>query len=45
MGYPWSTVAFTALGSLAVLVLHRGNIARLVRREESRIQLGRARRA
>ncbi len=45
MGYPWSTVAFTALGSLAVLVLHRGNIARLVRREDSRIQLGRARRA
>jgi acyl phosphate:glycerol-3-phosphate acyltransferase len=42
---PWSSVAFTALGSLAILVLHRGNIARLIRHEESRIQLGRARRA
>lgn len=42
---PWSSVAFTALGSIAILVLHRGNIARLIRREESRIQLGRARRA
>ncbi|MGE0027451.1 MAG: glycerol-3-phosphate 1-O-acyltransferase PlsY [Thermoleophilia bacterium] len=45
MGYPWSTVVFTGLGSLAVLVLHRGNLRRLARREESRIQLGRARRA
>jgi len=44
MDYPWSTVAFTAVGSLAVLVLHRGNLRRLARREESRIQLGRARR-
>jgi glycerol-3-phosphate acyltransferase PlsY len=42
---PWSSVAFTALGSIAILVLHRGNIARLIRHEESRIQLGRARRA
>jgi glycerol-3-phosphate acyltransferase PlsY len=45
MGYPWSSVAFAAAGAAAVLVLHRGNIARLLRREESRIQLGRARRA
>ncbi len=45
MSYPWSTVVFTGLGSLAVLVLHRGNLRRLARREESRIQLGRARRA
>jgi glycerol-3-phosphate acyltransferase PlsY len=42
---PWSSVAFTALGSIAILVLHRGNMARLIRHEESRIQLGRARRA
>jgi glycerol-3-phosphate acyltransferase PlsY len=42
---PWSSVIFTLLASLAVLVLHRGNIARLLRHEESRIQLGRARRA
>jgi glycerol-3-phosphate acyltransferase PlsY len=45
MGYPWSSVAFAAAGAVAVLVLHRGNIARLLRREDSRIQLGRARRA
>jgi glycerol-3-phosphate acyltransferase PlsY len=45
MGYPWSSVAFAAAGAVAVLVLHRSNIARLLRREESRIQLGRARRA
>jgi acyl phosphate:glycerol-3-phosphate acyltransferase len=42
---PWSSVAFTALGSIAILVLHRGNMARLIRHEESRIKLGRARRA
>ena len=42
---PWSSVAFTTLGSIAVLVLHRGNIVRLLRHEESRIQLGRTRRA
>ena len=40
---PWSSVIFVTLGSTAVLVLHRGNIARLLRHEESRIQLGRAR--
>jgi glycerol-3-phosphate acyltransferase PlsY len=42
---PWSSVIFVTLGSIAVLVLHRGNMARLLRHEESRIQLGRARRA
>jgi glycerol-3-phosphate acyltransferase PlsY len=42
---PWSSVAFVTIGSVAVLVLHRGNMARLLRHEESRIQLGRARRA
>jgi glycerol-3-phosphate acyltransferase PlsY len=42
---PWSSVIFTLLASIAVLVLHRGNIARLLRHEESRITLGRARRA
>ena len=42
---PWSSVIFTPLASIAVLVLHRANITRLLRREESRIQLGRARRA
>lgn len=45
LGEPWSSVIFTLLASIAVLVLHRGNMARLLRHEESRIQLGRARRA
>ena len=44
MDYPWSSVVFVALGSAAVLVLHRDNLRRLARREESRIQFGRARR-
>lgn len=45
MGYPWSSVIFTALGSAAVLVLHRGNLMRLLRGQELRIQLSRPRRA
>lgn len=45
MGYPWSSVVFTGLGSAAVLVLHRGNLVRLMRGQELRIQLSRPRRA
>jgi len=45
MGYPWSSVIFTGLGSAAVLVLHRGNLVRLLRGQELRIQLSRPRRA
>jgi len=45
MGYPWSSVIFTGLGSAAVLVLHRGNAMRLLRGQELRIQLSRPRRA
>ena len=45
MDYPWSSVVFTGLGSAAVLVLHRGNILRLIRGQELRIQLSRPRRA
>ena len=45
MDYPWSSVIFAGLGSAAVLVLHRGNIMRLVRGQELRIRLSRPRRA
>ena len=45
MGYPWSSVIFTGLGWAAVLVLHRGNLVRLLRGQELRIQLSRPRRA
>jgi hypothetical protein len=38
-------VIFTGLGSAAVLVLHRGNLVRLLRGQELRIQLSRPRRA
>jgi glycerol-3-phosphate acyltransferase PlsY len=44
MDYPWSSVVFAGLGSAAVLVLHRGNLRRLARGQELRIQLSRARR-
>jgi acyl phosphate:glycerol-3-phosphate acyltransferase len=39
---PWPVIAFTALAAVAVLVLHRGNIARLRSGTESRFQLRRA---
>jgi acyl phosphate:glycerol-3-phosphate acyltransferase len=44
LGEPLSTIVFTAAGSAAVLFLHRGNIRRLLRGEENRIELGRSRR-
>ncbi len=44
LGYPTSSVVFMALGAIAVLVLHRGNIARLLAGRENRIELGRGRR-
>jgi glycerol-3-phosphate acyltransferase PlsY len=43
LGYPTSTVVFAGLGSAAILFLHRGNIRRLLRGEENRIELRRAR--
>lgn len=43
MGYPASSVTFTALAAAAVLLLHRGNIARLARGRENRIELRRRR--
>ena len=45
LGAPWSSVVFVAVGSLAVLVLHRSNLRRLIRGQELRIQLTRERRA
>jgi glycerol-3-phosphate acyltransferase PlsY len=36
IGYPWPVIAFAAVAALAVLVLHRANLRRLVRGEEPR---------
>ena len=41
-GVPWPVVAFAAIAGVAVLVLHRGNIARLRSGTESRFRLRRA---
>jgi acyl phosphate:glycerol-3-phosphate acyltransferase len=45
LGYPASNVIFTGLACAAVLVLHRGNLRRLLRGQELRIEFRRARRA
>ena len=45
LGEPWPVVAFAAFAALAVLVLHRGNIARLRSGTESRFRLRGARSA
>ena len=37
----WPVVAFTAGAALAIIVLHRGNIARLVHGQESKMRLRR----
>jgi acyl phosphate:glycerol-3-phosphate acyltransferase len=42
LGRPWPVVAFAAVAAVAVLVLHRGNIARLRAGTESRFRLRRA---
>jgi acyl phosphate:glycerol-3-phosphate acyltransferase len=42
LGEPWPVVAFAAVAAIAVLVLHRGNIARLRSGTESRFHLRRA---
>lgn len=44
LGEPLSTIIFAAAGAAALLFLHRSNIRRLLRGEENRIELGRARR-
>src|SRR3954454_4350179 len=38
IGYPWPVIAFAAVAALAVLVLHRANLRRLVRGEEPRFK-------
>ena len=43
LGHPVSRVVFVALGSAAVLVLHRGNMVRLAQRRENRINFSRRR--
>jgi acyl phosphate:glycerol-3-phosphate acyltransferase len=43
LGYPWPVTAFGAFAGCGVVLLHRANIRRLVRGEESRFQLGRRR--
>jgi glycerol-3-phosphate acyltransferase PlsY len=42
LGEPWPVLVFAALAAVAVLVLHRGNIARLRAGTESRFRLRRA---
>jgi acyl phosphate:glycerol-3-phosphate acyltransferase len=45
VGEPWPVIAFASIAAVAVLVLHRGNIARLRAGTESRFQLRRRRSA
>jgi acyl phosphate:glycerol-3-phosphate acyltransferase len=40
-GASWPVVAFAAGAAVAIFALHRGNIARLLRRTENRFELGR----
>jgi glycerol-3-phosphate acyltransferase PlsY len=41
LGYPWPVIAFGAFAGCGVVLLHRANIKRLARGEESRFRLGR----
>jgi glycerol-3-phosphate acyltransferase PlsY len=43
VGYPWPVIAFGGCAGIGVLLLHRANIRRLLRGEESRFELGRKR--
>ena len=45
LGYSWSSIVFVAVAAVAVLALHRGNLVRLARGQELRIDLWRPRRA
>jgi acyl phosphate:glycerol-3-phosphate acyltransferase len=45
LSYPWPIAFFGVVGAIAVILLHRQNIRRLVGGTEHRFQLGRARRA
>ena len=42
LGQPWPVIVFAALAAVAVIVLHKGNIARLRAGTESRFRLRRA---
>jgi glycerol-3-phosphate acyltransferase PlsY len=42
LGEPWPVIVFAAIAAVAVIVLHRGNIARLRDGTESRFRLRRA---
>jgi glycerol-3-phosphate acyltransferase PlsY len=42
-GYPWPVIAFGGAAAVGVVFLHRANIARLWRGEESRFELRRRR--
>jgi glycerol-3-phosphate acyltransferase PlsY len=42
-GYPWPVIAFGGAAGAGVLFLHRANVARLARGEESRFELRRRR--
>jgi glycerol-3-phosphate acyltransferase PlsY len=42
LGYPWPVTAFGALAAVAVVVLHRANIKRLLHGEENRFSRSRA---
>jgi glycerol-3-phosphate acyltransferase PlsY len=41
LGYPWSVTVFAAVAAVGVVVLHRANIGRLLRGEETRLHLRR----
>jgi acyl phosphate:glycerol-3-phosphate acyltransferase len=41
MGYPWPVIVFGAVAAAGVLFLHRANVRRLWRGEESRFRLRR----
>jgi glycerol-3-phosphate acyltransferase PlsY len=41
LGYPWPVIVFGAFAGIGVLVLHKANLVRLWRGEESRAQLRR----
>jgi glycerol-3-phosphate acyltransferase PlsY len=45
LGYPWPVIVFGAFAGIGVLLLHRANLRRLWRGEESRFRLKRKRAA
>jgi glycerol-3-phosphate acyltransferase PlsY len=45
LGYPWPVIVFGAFAGIGVLLLHRANLGRLWRGEESRFRLKRKRKS